>query len=193
MSSASHEGRYRTWCFSHILHTSLIPQAVSGLAPSTTINPEDIVLSLFQNMFKIKEKPECVVYIHLRVTRAGFDDCVSCGKAGAPLPDLPYAGYMQANATIERKLLKNWLDIPWDPVGGKLISNITYRQDFLEPNQAATTHFIYFRVLGVPAVGKCGRKAKSGGPPKAPAVNHCSMPIRKTSMLHKHASGSLHG
>ena len=43
-----------------------------------------------------------------------------------------------------------------------------------------TGAFLSFRV---PAVEKGGRKAKIGGPPKAPAVNGslgCSMPIRKT-------------
>ena len=123
MSSASHGGRFRTWRFSHILHTSLIPQACSGLAPSTAINPEDTILSLFKNMFMIKEKPDCVVYIHLRVSRAAFDNCVSCGKASAPLPDLPFTGYMQANGTIEQKLLIKWSNIQWDPVGGSLMTN----------------------------------------------------------------------
>ena len=68
-------------------------------------------------MFMIKEKPDCVVYIHLRVSRAAFDNCVSCGKASTPLPDLPFTGYMQANGTIEQKLLIKWLNIQWDPVG----------------------------------------------------------------------------
>ena len=172
MSSASHGGRCRTWRFRHILHTSVIPQASIGLAPSTTINPEDIILSLFKNMFMIKEKPDCVVYIHLRVSRAAFDNCVSCGKASAPLPDLPFTGYMQANDTIQLNRLIQWLDINWDSVGGKLISHDPYRKDFLEPSQETAAAFVYFRVHGVPALEKGGRKAKGGGPPKAPAVNH---------------------
>ena len=186
MSSACHRGRFRTWCFSHILHTSLHQQASSGLASSTTINPEDVILSLFQNLFKIQEKPECVVYIHLRVTREAFDDCVSCGKAGVPLPDLPYAGYMQANSAIQLNRLIQWLDIQWDPIGGSLRSHSPYRKDFLDPNQMTAVAFVYFPVHGIAAVGKCGRKSKSGVPPKAPAVNHCSMSIMnsKTPMLH---------
>ena len=123
-------------------------------------------------MFKIQEKPECVVYIHLRVSRAAFDNCVSCGKASAPLPDLPFTGYMQANDTIELNRLIKWLEIQWDPVGGKLISDDSYRKDFLEPSQQTAAAFVYFRVHGVPAVGKGGRKANSGAPSKAPAVNH---------------------
>ena len=187
--------RRKTWRFSDILHTSVIPQASSGLAPSTTINPVDIILNLFQNLFLTQGKPECVVYIHLRVSRAAFDNCVSCGKASVALPDLPFTGYMQANTIIERNLLIKWVDIEWDPVGGKLSSHGPYREDFLEPSQETAAAFVYFRVHGVAAVGKGGRKAKGGGLPKAPAVNHCSMSImmRKTPMLHKHASGSLHG
>ena len=158
MSSASHRGRYRTWRFSDILHTSVIPQASIGLAPSTTINPEDIILSLFKNLFRPQEKPECVIYIHLRVSRAAFDNCVSCRKASAPLPNLPFTGYMQANDTIELNRLIKWMKIQWDPVGGKLNSHDPYRKDFLEPSQ--DTAFVYFRVHGVPAVGKGGGNSK---------------------------------
>ena len=180
MSSASHRDRFRTWSFSHILHTSLHPQASSGLAPSTTINPEDIILSLLKNMFKIQEKPECVIYIHLRVSRAAFDNCVSCGKASTPLPDLPFTGYMQADSAMELNRLIKWLNIQWDPVGGSLRSHGPYREDFLEPSLETAAAFVYFPVHGVAAVAKSGRRPKSGGPPKDPAVNHCSMSIRKT-------------
>ena len=126
-------------------------------------------------MFRPQEKPECVIYIHLRVSRAAFDNCVSCGKASAPLPDLPFTGYMQANSAMELNRLIKWLNIQWDPVGGKLNSHDPYRKDFLEPSQDTAAAFVFFRVHGVPAVGKGGGnsgKAKSGGPPKAPTVNH---------------------
>jgi hypothetical protein len=92
---------------------------------------------------------------------------------------------MQANAAIERKRLIKSLEIQWDPVGGKLNSHDPNRKDFLDPSQETAAAFVYFRVHagGVPAVGKGGRKTKRGGPHKAPAENHCSMPIRKTPML----------
>ncbi len=51
-------------------------------------------------------KPDCVVYIHLRVSRSAFDSCVSCGKAQAPLPDLPFTGYMQAAQAMYLERLK---------------------------------------------------------------------------------------
>ncbi len=153
MSSASHGGRFRTWRFSHILHTSLHPQASSALAPPTTINPEEVILSLFKNLFRIQEN------IHLRVSRAAFDNCVSCGKAGAPLPDLPFTGYMQADSAIERNRLNKWLDIQWNAVGSSLRSHCPYREDFLEPSQETAAAFVYFPVHGVAANAKCGRKA----------------------------------
>jgi hypothetical protein len=47
-------------------------------------------------------KPECVVYIHLRVSRYAFDNCVSCWKAKAPSLDLSFTGY---NAATCRPLI----------------------------------------------------------------------------------------
>ena len=123
-------------------------------------------------MFRPQERPECVIYIHLRVSRAAFDNCVSCGKAGVPLPDLPFTGYMQTDSAMELNRLIKWLNIQWDPVGSSLRSHGPYREDFLEPSQETAAAFVYFPVHGVAAVGKCGRKGKNGGPTKAPAVNH---------------------
>lgn len=55
----------------------------------------------------------------------------------------------------------------------------------IDPAQRPGPSFIFVCTTQheVPAVEKGGRKAKIGGPPKAPAVNGslgCSMPIRKT-------------
>jgi hypothetical protein len=40
------------------------------------------------------------------VSRSAFDNCVSCGKAHDPLPDLPFTGYMQAAHAIDLRRLK---------------------------------------------------------------------------------------
>ena len=81
----------------------MLPQASSGLAPSnnSTETPEDIILRLFQDMLLIDGMPDCVVYIHLRVSRSAFHSCVSCGKAQDPLPDPPFTSYMQAAQAID--------------------------------------------------------------------------------------------
>ena len=74
-------------------------------------------MRLLQDMLVNDGKPECVVYIHLRVSRFAFDNCVSCGKEGRPLPDLPFTGYMQAKATIDLQRLEKWFAMTWVPVG----------------------------------------------------------------------------
>jgi hypothetical protein len=59
--------RYRTWRFSHILYTYLLPQASSGLAPSNTSTetPEDIILRLFQDILLTHRKTDCVPFASL--------------------------------------------------------------------------------------------------------------------------------
>ena len=187
MSVAPHAkngGRYRTWRFNQFLHTSLLPQASIGLAPSNTMDPTDIILKLFQDMFLTQEKPASVTYIHLRVSRAAFDHCVSCGKAQTQLPDLPFTGYLQANDTIDRQRLTKWLDMTWDAVGEQLRSHGPYRADYLEPSHATAAAFVYFCVHGTAAVQRAGRKPKGGGPPTDSAVNHCPASTRRFPMLH---------
>jgi hypothetical protein len=88
-------------------------------------------------------KPECVVYIHLRVSRFAFDNCVSCWTAGRPLPYLPFTGYMQANDTIDLQRLKKWFDMTWVPVGAKLSSHGPYQQDFLHPDPTTAAAYVY--------------------------------------------------
>jgi hypothetical protein len=173
--------RYRTWHFSHILHTSLLPQASSGLAPSnnSTETPEDTILRLFQDMLLTDGMPDCVVYIHLRVSRSAFDSCVSCGKAQAPLPDLPFTGYMQAAQAIDLQRLKKWFDMKWDPVGAKLGSHGPYLRDFLHPDRATAAAYVCFSVHGVAALGKGGRPPQRRGLPKDSAVNHYPASIRE--------------
>ena len=123
--------RCRTWNFSHTLYTSILPEATRGLHPTSTIDPFVLIKSLFEKLFK--EGPAPVFYIHLRVSRAAFDLCVSCGKTGAALPDLPFAGFIQARSLVGLSILQPWLDARWTPVGSKLHSDPRYRNEFLAP------------------------------------------------------------
>jgi hypothetical protein len=153
--------RCHTSHLSHILHTTLLPQASSGLALSNnrTETPEDIILRLFQVMLFTHGKLNCVVYIHLCVSRSAFDNCVSCGKAQGPLPELPVTGYMQAAQAIDLQRLKKWFDMTWDPVGANLSSNGPFRRDFLHSDHATAAAYVYFPVHGVGALGKGGENS----------------------------------
>ena len=118
MSGDNSVRRVRTWKFSRALYTSILPEARSGLHPTSTIDPFVLIKSLFDNLFK--QGPEPVIYIHLRVSRAAYDLCVACGKNGAALPDLPFAGFIQARSLVGLSCLQPWLDALWTPVGSKL-------------------------------------------------------------------------
>ena len=162
MSKHNSVSRNRTWKFSHSLYTSILPDAVSGLHPTSTIDPFVLFKRLFDILFK--DDPLPVAYIHLRVSRAAFDLCVACGQSGAALPDLPFAGFIQATSLVGLSSLQPWLDAKWTPIGSKLHSNTQYKAEFLAPDDAA---FVYFLVRGEPALGVGGRKRKQ---PKASAV-----------------------
>ena len=162
MSSDSAVGRYRTWRISHVLHASLLPALSSGLRRCPNVDPHHLVKHQFDNLCYNKKKTPCVIYIHLRVLKVSFDACVSAGRAGAPLPDLAFQGYIQADWTIGLSPLKQWLDATWIPVRGKLLSDPMYKTQFIESPAA----FVFFSVLGVPALGPGGRPSKA----KTPAV-----------------------
>ena len=169
MSSDSPVGRFRTWRFSHILYTSLLPEAASGLGPRCpSINPWDIIKRQFDKLFKTHKRPECVVYIDLRVSRSAFDNCVSCGRAGAPLPDLPFGGYIQAGTTVGLSILQKWLDAKWTPLGCKLCSSKQYREEFIAPDDSTAAAFVYFLVHGNAALETGGRPSKGKRPPRRP-------------------------
>ena len=171
MSSDDAVGRYRTWRISHVLHASLLPALSSGLRRCPNVDPHHLVKHQFDNLCYNKKKTPCVTYIHLRVLKVSFDACVSAGRAGAPLPDLAFQGYVQADWTIGLSLLKQWLDATWIPVHGKLFSDPNYKTQFL----AAPAAFVFFSVLGVAALGPGGRPSKAKSPPKTPAVTFQAM------------------
>jgi hypothetical protein len=167
MSGDNSVRRFRTWKFSHTLCTSILPEAMSGLHPTSTIDPFVLINSLFAKLFK--QGPEPV--IHLRVSRAAYELCVSCGKTGAAaLPDLPFTGFIQASSTVSLSVLRPWLYALWTPVGSKLRCDPQYRDEFLAPDHAA---FVYFLVRGQPALGTGGRGRRRN--PKAPAVSLCDV------------------
>ena len=99
------------------------------------------------------------------------------------MPDLPFTGFIQASSTVSLSILQPWLDALWTPVGSKLRCDPQYKDEFLEPDHAA---FVYFLVLGEPALGTGGRKRRNpkatpiAAPPPTPdqfflsllAVNH---------------------
>jgi hypothetical protein len=168
MSGDNSVRRVRTWKFSHTLYTSILPEARSGLHPTSTIDPFVLINSLFDKLFQ--QGPEPVIYIHLRVSRAAYDLCVACGKNGAAaLPDLPFTGFIQASSTVSLSILQKWLDALWTPVGSKLRKDPQYQDEFLAPDHAT---FVYFLVRGQPALGTGGRGRRN---PKAPAVSLCDV------------------
>ena len=162
MSKHNSVSRSHTWKFSHSLYTSILPEARSGLHPTSTIDPFVLFERLFDKLFK--DGPEPIAYIHLRVSRAEFDRCVACGQSGAALPDLLFAGFIQATYLVGLSCLQPWLDAKLTPVGSKLHSDPQYTAEFLATDDAA---FVYFLVRGQPALGVGGRKRKQ---PKVPAV-----------------------
>jgi hypothetical protein len=97
------------------------------------------------------------------------------------LPDLPFAGFIQARCLLGLNKLQRWLDATWTPVGSKLKDDPRYQKEFLAPDDAA---FVYFLVRGDPALGVAGRKRKQ---PTAPKVSFCATSVRcwclKTPML----------
>jgi hypothetical protein len=140
--------RCRTWNFSHTLYISILPEATRGLHPTSTIDPFVLIKSLFEKLFK--DGPAPVFYIHLRVSRAAFDLCVSWGKTGAALPDLPFAGFIQARSLVVLSIFQPWLDARWTPVWSKLHPDPRYRNEFLAPDDPS---FVYILFRGEPALG----------------------------------------
>ena len=71
-----------------------------------------------------------------------FDHCVSCVRVSAALPDLPFAGYIQAKSTVDIANLQRWLVAKWTPVGSKLCSNGQILEDldeFIAPSDSTAS------------------------------------------------------
>ena len=118
-------GYFRTWKFTHILHTSLNSSASRSFASSTLssyASVEQLLVSLLT-----QHKPSQITSIQLRVPRTTIDACVSNARAKSRLPDLPLEGYIQASNKIDHHSLKSWIDATWERVGGKLNAYQPYK------------------------------------------------------------------
>ena len=101
MSDCKYVCRSRTWYFSHTLYTSLQPDAALQLRPPSSVPSTVPPWTLFWNLFHalFERGPDAVFYIHVRVSRAEFDQCVACGSSGSALPDPPFTAVIQVQAS----------------------------------------------------------------------------------------------
>ena len=90
------------------------------------------------------------------VSGAAFDRCVSCGEIGAALPELPFAGFIQARSLVGRSILQPLLDAKWTPVGSRFFSNEQYRDEFMAPTDATDALFVYYFIRWESALGFAG-------------------------------------
>ncbi len=141
MSSDCDTGRYITWKFPHILHTSLDVRASRSLA-SDSISSYDVVKHLFRSLIMTNQRPQQVAFIQLRVPRTTFEACASTARAQTRLPDLPFEGYIQAPGQIDRKSLMPWFDATCERVRGKLNAHKPYLTGFLAPDEGTSASFV---------------------------------------------------
>jgi hypothetical protein len=153
MSELKSVCRSRTWYVSHALYASLQPDAALQLRPPSTIQPWTLYWNLFNALFQ--RGPDTVFYIHVRVFRAEFDQCVAFGMSGWTLPDLPFTAVIQASRVIYLAKLQSFLSgAAWTPVGAKLCSDLRYKNEFVSRDEGV---YHYFKLRGDPALGK-GRR-----------------------------------
>ncbi len=142
-----------TWYVSHTLFTSLQPDSALQLRPPSTVQP----LTLFWNFFKalFQRGPNTVFYIHVRVSRGEFDQCVACGSPGSALPDLPFTAVIQVSRVLCLAKLQSFFSgAEWTFVGVKLCSDQRYQTEFVSRDEGV---YHYFNLRGPPALGKGGR------------------------------------
>ena len=107
MSSDSNARRSRVWKFTHTLHTPL-EQHATRVSAATNVEPYDVLKQLFQSLILSPRLPLTVKFIQLRVPRAAFNVFESNARAGTPLPDLPFDGYIQSGQNkLDRDSLKS--------------------------------------------------------------------------------------
>ena len=164
MSDCKSVSRYRSWYVSHTLYTSLQPDTALQLRPPSTVPPWTLFWNLFNALFQ--RVPDTVFYIHVRVSRAEFDQCVACWSFGSALSDLPFTAVIQATSALHLAKLQSFLPgAAWTPVGAKLCSDLRYQNEFVSRDEGV---YQYFGLRGHPALGKGGRGRRQS---TAPAVN----------------------
>ena len=87
--------RSRVWKFTHALHTRL-EQHATRVSAATNVEPYDVLKQLFQSLILSTRLPPDVKFIQLRVPRVAFTVFESNARAGTPLPDLHFDGYIQS-------------------------------------------------------------------------------------------------
>ena len=183
MSELKSVCRSCAWSVSHTLYTSLQPDAALQLRPPSTVPPWTLFWNLFHALFE--RGPDAVFYIHVRVSRAEFDQCVACGSSGSALPDLPFTAVIQAPGALYLAKLQSFLPgAEWTPVGDKLCSDLRYQNEFVSRDEGV---YQYFSLRELPALGKGGRGRRKS---TAPAVNfaHFSLHRYPPDGIHRPAS-----
>jgi hypothetical protein len=122
MSEIKSVCRSCAWSVSYTLYASLQQDAALQLRPPSTVQPLTLFWNLFHALFQ--RGPDTIFYIHVRVSRGEFDQCVACGSSGSALPNLPFTAVIQASDRLYLSKLQSFLpDAEWTPVGGKLCSD----------------------------------------------------------------------
>ena len=125
-------GRFRTWKFSHTLHTSLDSSASRSFASSMLSSYASapaytaaLQASLKQLLVSLlaQHKPSQITSIQLRVPCTTITACVSNARANSCLPDLPLEGYIKAQTMIDHHSLKSWIDGDLTPRGNTPVAN----------------------------------------------------------------------
>ena len=93
--------RSRVWYFTHILHTPL-QQHATRVSAATNVDPYDVLKQLFQSLILSTRLPKDVKFIQLRVPRLAFTVFESNARAGTPLHDLHFDGYIQSGNKLDR-------------------------------------------------------------------------------------------
>ena len=158
MSSDGNE-RSRVWKFTHTLHT--LEQHATRVSAATNVEPYDVLKQLFPSLILSPRLPLTVKFIQLRVPRVAFNVFASNARAGAPLPDIPFHGYIQSGRNkLDRESLKSWIDATWERVEGRLNAHSPFLSGFLKLDDATAAAYVYFQLLGEPALSTGGRQHK---------------------------------
>ena len=152
--------RSRVWKFTHALHTRL-EQHATRVSAATNVEPYDVLKQLFQSLILSTRLPPDVKFIQLRVPRVAFTGFESNARTGTPLPDLHFDGYIQTEKNkLDLDRLKSWIDATWERVKCRLNTHPPFLSGFLNLDDATAAAYVYFQLLGKPALSTGGRQHK---------------------------------